>query len=203
MNSITEPSANKLRSKVGLLVLGLLAVLLATTYLSIRKHGAFGQVSSARPRMNPPTLNSPAASPESLVVGKQQQAFHGVNGCVIASINGMNYDRTVALGSGTVIGLGGWLIDKMSQTVPDQAWVVLAGEGVLGSYQVPITLHEKKPDVSQHFGDVAGYLNSGFIVDIASTTLPAGTYHVYIVFDHSGVYYTCDNGRKLKLGSEG
>jgi hypothetical protein len=134
------------------------------------------------------------------VVGKQQQAFHGVNSCVIASINGMNYDKTVALGSGTVIGLGGWLLDKMSQTVPNRAWVVLAGQGAAGSYQVPITLHEKKPDVSQHFGGVDGYTNSGFIVDIASAALPAGTYHVYIIFDHGGVYYTCDNGRQLKLG---
>lgn len=200
MNSIKEPSANKLRSKVGLLVLGLLVVPIATTYLSIRKQGAFGQVNGVRPRMNPPTLVSPATSPEPLVVGKQQQAFHGVDSCVIASINGMNYDKTVALGAGTVIGLGGWLIDKMSQTVPDQAWVVLAGEGVLGSYQVPITLREKRPDVSQHFGGVASYTNSGFIVDITSTALPAGTYHVYIIFDHGGVYYTCDNGRQLKLG---
>jgi hypothetical protein len=150
--------------------------------------------------MNSPTLVSPAANPEPLVVGNRQQAFHGVSCCVIGSINGMNYDKTVTLGSGAVIGLGGWLVDKMGQTVPDQAWIVLAGAGAVGSYQVPIALHEKRPDVSQYFGGVAGYTNSGFIVDIASTNLPAGNYHLYIVFKSRGVYYTCDNGRQLKLG---
>lgn len=200
MNSITQPSVGNFRSGLGLLLLGLLLVVLAIAYLSIRKHGTLGQVNSAGPRMSPRTLTSSAVTPASLVVGKQQHVFHGADSCVIGSINGVNYNKTVILKQGAVIGLGGWLIDKMSQTVPNRAWIVLAGEGAAKSYQAPITLREKRPDVSQYFGDVSDYTNSGFIVDIASTTLPLGNYHLYIVFDHEGVYYTCDNGRQLKLG---
>lgn len=202
MDSITEPPGGSTRSKIGLLVLGLLSIILVIAYLSIRKHGVLGEVNSPHPRMSLPTLPSPAVSPEPLVVGNQHGTFHGASSCVLASINGMNFDRTVTLSHGTVIGLGGWLIDKMSQTAPEQAWVVLAGEGAPESYQVPIRLREKRPDVSQFFGGVAGYTNSGFIVDIASTGLPAGNYRLYIVFKHGDVYYTCDNGRQLKLGQE-
>lgn len=202
MNSLWHRSSSTIQSRIGLLALALLAIVLAILYVSIRKSGSLGEVTSSRPRIDAPILASPIEDPLPLAAGKQQHAFHGANSCVLASINGMNFDKAVTLSPGAVIGLGGWLIDKMSQTVPEQAWVVLAGDGSTGSYQVPIRLREKRPDVSQFFGGVTGYTNSGFIVDIASTGLPAGNYRLYIVFKHGDVYYTCDNGRQLKLGQE-
>lgn len=185
-------------SKVGLIVLALLAVVLAFMYATIRQHGDIGRAVGGQPKLDPPMLVASAQEPSPLVVG-QGQPSRGVDSCVVASINGAHYDRTVTLQRGTVVGLGGWLIDKMSRSVPDRAWIVMVGAAAADSYQVPILLHEKRPDVSEYFGGVRGYRNSGFIVDIASQGLPKDTYHVYIVFEHRGDYYTCDNDRHLAL----
>lgn len=198
MKGFMAAKSGSFRSLAGFAVLGSLAVLLGVMYATIRQHGATKPPVSDRPRLDPPTLVARVQEPLPLVAG-QRQAVHGTDSCVIASINGTHYSQTAKLQRGTVIGLGGWLIDKISRSVPNRAWIVMVGDASTGSYQAPILLHEKRPDVSEYFGGVAGYRNSGFIVDVASQSLPVGTYHLYIIFEGRGVYYSCDNGRQLRL----
>lgn len=186
-------------STVGLIVLGVTAVLLAIGYALLRNDSA-AMAQAGVPRMAPPILELPVQAPEKQPAGARQRAFHGVSSCVLASINGRHYDAPASVERGTPVGLGGWLIDKVDGTVPQQAWIVLAkSEGDSLVFESPIEFHEKRPDVTEYFGNMHNYDNSGFIGEISTRELPAGKYHLYIVFDARGTFYTCDNGRYLTV----
>lgn len=184
----------------GLIVLGLVAVFLATGYALLRNGSDAMARTVGVPSMAPPVIELPVQAPEPQPIEARQRAFHGVGSCVLASINGRHYDAPVSVKRGTTVGLGGWLIDKVDETVPQQAWIVLAksGENSL-VFQSPIEFHEKRPDVTEYFGNKHDYDNSGFIGEISTRALPAGEYHLYIVFDAHGTFYTCDNGRHLTV----
>lgn len=188
------------RGMAGLIVLGVTAVLLATGYALLRNGSDAMARAVGVPSMAPPVLELPVQALEPQPTKARQHAFHGVSSCVLASINGHNYQTTFSVEHGTTIGLGGWLIDKVDGTVPQQAWIVLARSGGDSPvFQSPIEFHEKRPDVTEYFGNKHDYDNSGFIAEISTRALPAGDYHLYIVFDANGTFYTCDNGRYLTV----
>lgn len=188
------------RARVGIVILGLLALVLLGFHAAIGLHRENHPGSNFGPRLAPPQLKLQASIPTALIMGARQKIFHGMSSCVIASINGENFNTTAAtIEAGTNIGMGGWLVDKPAQDVPSHAWIVLAGAKPQESYQSAITFHEKRPDVRESFGGAPGYTNSGFIADLSSTNLPIGEYHVYIVFSRGDAYYTCDNGRHVDI----
>lgn len=184
----------------GLIVLGVTAVLLATGYALLR-NGSYAMTRTVGvPSMAPPVLELPVQAPERQPVEARQYAFHGVSSCNLASISGHNYDAPVSIKRGTPIGLGGWLIDKIDGTVPQQAWIVLAKSGGDSPvFQSPIEFREKRPDVTEYFGNKHDYDNSGFIGEFSTQALPAGEYRLYLAFDAHGTFYTCDNGRQLTV----
>jgi hypothetical protein len=150
--------------------------------------------------MSPPILALPVQTLEPQPAEARQHAFRDVSSCNLASISGHNYDASVSVKRGAPIGLGGWLIDEIDGTVPQQAWIVLAKRGGGSSvFQSPIKFHEKRPDVTEFFRSTHDYDNSGFIAEIATRALLAGDYHLYIVFAAHGTFYTCDNGRQLAV----
>lgn len=189
----------KKRSLIGLVILAALGVLLFGFYADLRpqKHGALHQISV--PRLAPPVLNAYVSQPVALSANIQKAAFHGTQSCVIAFINGEHYNKLAIISSGGIAGMGGWLVDKKTRTVPRNAWIILASAKYGATFQAAIKLHEKRPDVREALGGAAGYTNAGFIVDVYTKSLPIDIYHVYIVFESDGVYYTCDNGRHLRI----
>lgn len=199
MVSEMNGEVSKTRGKQGLVVLLALAIIIAFFYWSTRDQNHHDTKSLASPRIVSPTLSISAQSPTTLIITKNQKDFHGIDGCNIADINGQHFDKRMPLRSGSVIGLGGWLVDKLSAAVPDKAWIILAGARNIPTYQIPITFRERRPDVQEALGGDDSYAYAGFIININTASLPTGEYHVYIVFDHDGTYYTCDNGRQLLI----
>ncbi|HEY8586936.1 MAG TPA: hypothetical protein VIL60_09460 [Rhodanobacter sp.] len=202
MASEVDCAASVARGKQGLVVSLALAVVVVFFYCSLRVQEPHGAKSMTSPRIIPPTSSLPIQSPTILVIAKDQKDFHGIDGCNISAISGQHYNKDVTQRSGSVVGLGGWLVDKLGETVPDKAWIVLAGVGSIPSYQIPIMFHEKRPDVQEALGGGSDFAYAGFIVNINTTGLSTGEYHMYIVFDHDGTYYTCDNGRRLLVSDD-
>lgn len=204
MRSHFDQATTSFRATLGLIILACMGVVLLVAHATMG--GQSLAITTAREpvRMVVPLATSPLQQPTRRTAGTQQSRFYPANSCVIAAVNGENFaNQTVDVDRGTVIGLGGWLANERNRTIGRHAWIVLDGEGGLPSLQAPIVLRDKRPDVQQALGGARGYAYAGFIVDISSSAMATGVYHAYIVFESRGIYYTCDNGRHLRIRRAG
>lgn len=140
-----------------------------------------------------------AINPELRIVGLKQAIFHPSNSCNVSYINSRDFNQTVRISKGSVIGIGGWLVDKINKNVPKKSWLIVVHMNSKTSYQIPIEYWTDRPDVREALGGNPGYTQSGFIVVFNTTMLTKGDYHLYLVYRENNIYYTCDNGRHIVL----
>lgn len=185
------------QSKRGLVVLAMLAIVTSLCYVYIKEHAKTLDVEATHFSKSQIKIN--LSQPKLLTVGTTQRDFHGVQTCNIAFINGENFNHTIDIVSGTPAGLGGWLVDTVTKTSAKNAWIILANPSAGHSYQSRINLRSRAEDVEEAFGGDLGFAYSGFIAELDTKNVIAGKYHVYIIYDSTGTFYTCDNGRYLNI----
>jgi len=191
------------RGKFGVVILAVFTILLILFHSAARRAN---ETPDGVPQINLPLpVNSTKLlqyQPEKLAVGLDQKGFYGSTGCNIDSINGKDYYEEASIVQGEIIGVGGWIVDKVNKRAPQSAWIILAGKDNQHQYQVPVSFWEKRPDVQEYFGGNKGYAFSGFVSDLKTDNLPIGKYHMYITFKGTDIFYTCDVGRYLTINQK-
>lgn len=130
------------------------------------------------------------------------ETYHASRSCNLAYINAANYDREMFFSQGTVIGLSGWVVDIVNKNVPAKTWMVFVNTESGARYQSPITFWMDRDDVREVFGGKEAYARAGFISNVKTDHLLPGRYHLYIKYEAKSIFYTCDNGRYMKIGTE-
>lgn len=187
-----------------MVVLALSGVLLAG--LSLLARTVAGQSGHPGPRTQPFPSDYRSLvvyRPQVRTAGLSQKEFHRVQSCGLSFINGTWFHRIYTVQQGQTIGLGGILFDSAGKDVPADAWVIFAPENDGKAYQVPARFRLKRPIIQGMLGGDKAYAYAGFITDIDSRDLPAGSYHLYIVFKGDQVFYTCDSGRRISVVAQG
>ena len=97
----------------------------------------------------------------------------------------------------TMHSVGGWI--AAPQLAAPSFWLRLEDK-VRGHYfQVQVTPAVKRPDVVASVSDSHMPENSGFMLEVPVNTVPAGSYHLYLVAQASGKPSICDNGRQVNF----
>lgn len=122
-----------------------------------------------------------------------------VQSCNLAFINGENFSNKISIKKGTTINVGGWLIDRTTNSVPTKIWLIVAQDNSPAAYQSKVTMHTRTADVQQAFGGHVGYAYAGFISGFSSEKMNTGNYHLYMAFLKANKLYTCDNGRHISV----
>jgi hypothetical protein len=188
------------RGKSGVIILAVFTILLILFHSAARREN---ETAYGAPQINLPLpINSTKLlqyQPEKLAEGLDQKEFHGSDGCNFDSINGKDYYEEASITQGEIIGVGGWVADKVNKRTPQFAWIILADKDSRHQYQVLVSFWEKRPDVQEYFGGNKGYAFSGFVSNLKTDNLPIGKYHMYITFKGADIFYTCDVGRYLTI----
>lgn len=125
--------------------------------------------------------------------------FHPSGTCNIAYINSQYYDSPVNIERGTIIGVGGFLYNKIDKDVPLDAWLIIKNASTTMMKQVHIDSWSNRPDVRRALGGNPNYTRSGFIVDFYTNSLDIGKYRLYVMYKGKDKFYTCDNGREFSI----
>ena len=94
--------------------------------------------------------------------------------------------------------LRGWLGDGQGGT-PASVELRFANADDFVQAQLPVRLGEPRDDVVSAFPGKSGLANSGFSIAMDPSVLPAGTWHVYLVYTGNGTPKACDNGRTITV----
>jgi hypothetical protein len=106
-----------------------------------------------------------------------------------------------------VLGIGksphrvrGWL-GHQGGVSPDRPLLVIANMDGTPVREIPVKLAMKRPDVAQAFPSEVGLETSGFEVVLDSSGLDSGLYRLYLSYMIGEQHFSCDNGRRIRLGS--
>jgi len=125
-----------------------------------------------------------------------------VRSCNIEHISGEDFDADKTVSAGTRVALDGWVADTVNRSSPSALWIELAGTSPGNDLVVPVSFRFQRPDVRDALGGGRNYTLLGYMLNLDTTSIPPGKYHLLMVFKHDSTYYRCDNGRYLNVTPE-
>lgn len=125
-----------------------------------------------------------------------------VRSCNIEHISGENFDVDKTVSAGARIALDGWVADAVNRSSPSELWIELTGGPPGADLVVPISFRFQRPDVRDALGGDRHYTLLGYMLNLDTTPIPVGRYHLLMIFKHGSTYYRCDNGRYLNVTAE-
>lgn len=121
------------------------------------------------------------------------------DGCNMDSLNDSPFGLSATVHKSEPFKVGGWLIDPTLKLVPRDAFVEFEKADGGKSWRSPANHWSQRIDVMQAFGGLRALALSGFSEQLDISTLPNGSYRVFIIYDSSGSKKKCDNGRTLTV----
>lgn len=93
--------------------------------------------------------------------------------------------------------ISGWI--AAPQLAAPSFWLRLEDKAREHYFQVQVTPAVRRPDVVASVSAPSLPEKSGFILELPANTIPAGSYHLYLVAQASGKPSICDNGRQVNF----
>ncbi len=119
--------------------------------------------------------------------------------CSIDAINQIENNAGWSIHRGTVINLGGWILDSAANTTSD--WVVLRLEAPdqKTHFYVTTTARAERSDLVQAFGPGPGSKKASFNLSASTDSLPYGSYKLALVHQPAAAAQVCDSSKTLDI----
>lgn len=202
MQPTTSSNLSRTRSRLGLAIILLAGLSIGTLRLTLFDSFHANDASTvnlplygAKPSL-PPVIPGPTAT----ALGPFSPT--DVRSCNIEHINGENFDVDKTVSADTRVALDGWVADAVNRSSPSDLWIELTAGSPGTDFVAPVHFRFQRPDVRDALGGERHYTLLGYMLNLDTTPMPAGRYHLLVIFRHGTTYYRCDNGRYLNVTAE-
>ena len=103
--------------------------------------------------------------------------------CNVERVDGQPFvPAKSSLSAGNTLHVSGWIIDEVNKSAPSEVKIRMQSSDGVSAWEQKVIEGVDRPDVVQGFGNQAGFLKSGFTVDLDLSGVSPGHYVLYLAF---------------------